>query len=72
MHCGSIIVADAKRATPEPPWRRGECVSLPPLQDTALALSVFTEGCAMIPAASYDPETLWLLTRAFDEAWSDL
>jgi len=26
----------------------------------------------MIPAASYDPETLKVLTRAFDEAWIDV
>ena len=26
----------------------------------------------MFPAASYDPDTLDALTRAFDEAWEDI
>jgi len=30
------------------------------------------EGCAIIPAASYDPETLRVLSRALDEAWKDV
>jgi hypothetical protein len=39
-----------------------------PETPNALALSVFLEGRAMFPAAAYDPETLGVLTRVFDEA----
>jgi len=30
------------------------------------------EGCVMFPDTSYDPDTLALLTRAFDDAWKDV
>jgi hypothetical protein len=30
------------------------------------------EGCAMFPAASYDPETLGVLIHVFNEAWIDV
>jgi hypothetical protein len=30
------------------------------------------EGCAMFSSTSYDPETLGVLNRVFDEAWIDI
>ena len=47
-------------------------VRIPPPIPSALALSVFMEGYAMIPAAAYDPQTLGVLIHVFDEAWADL
>ena len=48
----------------------GECVSCPP--DVPRSPFQGMEGCVMFPASFYDPETLNVLTRAFDEAWTDI
>jgi hypothetical protein len=38
----------------------------------ARALASDGGGCAMFPATSYDPETLAMLSSAFEEAWNDV
>src|SRR5438552_19037399 len=41
-------------------------------KSSALALSVLSEGCATFPAAGYNPDTLRVLLRVYDEAWIDI
>ena len=57
------------RVTPSKAAATGRVRKTLPQGAHVLALSM-VEGCAMFPAsASYDPETLGLLTSVFDEAW---
>jgi hypothetical protein len=67
---GRNLEVDAVAEIPKSHRRKGDCVYPPPRSH---ARSPFHDrGLCMFSSSSYDPETLGVLSRVFDEAWKDI